>query len=456
MRTDPLTTRVAHTCRDLIPSGSRVLVAVSGGIDSLALLHLLTQLAPAQGWALAVAHFNHRQDPAIDDLAVTTLESLAASLDWPFVTAAADLPEHSAEGALRAARYAFLGDAARRWGASHVATGHHADDQAETLLLRLLRGAVAGLGGMRQGRPLDREHPHVQLIRPLLAVQRQELLTYCQDQGLSPIEDPSNANLRFRRNVVRRTVLPLLAAHWPGVSPVLARTAQWLQEDDDLLQSLADAILATLPAPPADLPIAPLCAAPGPLRRRVLRAALAARGVSPLDSAALAAVEAVVLGEQAGAPLPGDWQVRRHGGQLSVQPARPAVTAGGPLPLTLQAGEQDLPGWPYRLRIRPATATDPEDAWQIRLPVAGLSETLHWRSWREGDRLETAIGRQKVAEILRQQGLSPQARRAQLVLADDDGVLWVVGIRRSDRLGVPGPGEPAWIVHVTGADRPDS
>jgi tRNA(Ile)-lysidine synthase len=455
MSVDRLPNRFSHTCRDLIPAGSRVLVAVSGGADSLALLHLLTGMAAERGWTLAIAHFNHRQDPTIDDAAVTTLRSLAASLALPFHTAAADLPEGCAENRLRQARYAFLADTAAAWGASHVAVAHHADDQAETLLLRLLRGAVAGLGGMRASRPLTRDNPTVQLVRPLLGIPRRDLTAYGDEHGLVPIADPSNDDLRFRRNRVRQTILPLLESAWPGLRPILTRTARWLREDDDLLQTMAASVVADLPPPPDDLPIAVLQAQPGPIRRRILRTVLAARGGPAVSSTDLAALEAVISGERTGAGLPGGWQARRHGGFLSVSRSAAGPSARPTVPFRAQPGTQPLPGWPLQVTIRPAADDDQDDAWQIRLPAGMAADGCHWRPLQPGDRLATHAGRLKVGELLRQCGHSPSQRREQLVLADDTGVLWVVGVRRSDRLAAPVAGEPAWLVHVARDERPD-
>lgn len=453
MSIDRLQSRIDAACRTLIPDGARVLVAVSGGGDSLALLHRLALLAPTRRWTLAVAHVNHRQDPSIDDLAVATLRTLADSLTVPFFTAEADLPEGSSEARLRQARYAFLTETARTWGASHVAVGHHADDQAETLLLRLLRGAVAGLGGMHPSRPLDHDHPDIRLVRPLLTLRRRDLHAYGQAHGLHPIADPSNDNPRFRRNRVRHALLPTLEADWPGVGGVLARTAHWLREDDDLLQAMADTVLAALPAAPGDVPLSPLQAAPGPIRRRVLRRVLAERGVPALAAADLAALDAVVTGQRPGTGLPGDWQVRRHGGYLSV--SRHAVTTP-PTAVPFAAPQDDtpLPGWSHRLTVRLAQ-DEREDAWQIRLPQTVPLATLQWRAAQPGDRLATDAGRMNVGELLRQCGLSPAARRAHLVLADAEGVLWVVGVRRSNRLVASEGSEAAWLVRITDTGRPE-
>jgi tRNA(Ile)-lysidine synthase len=448
-----LTARVAGACRDLIPPQARVLVAVSGGMDSLSLLHLLADLAPGQGWTLAVAHFNHRQDPAIDELAVASLRDLATTLGLPFLTATADLPPGCAENPLRQARYAFLTAAARDWGASHVATGHHADDQAETLLLRLLRGAVAGLGGMPASRPLTQGDASIHLVRPLLTCQRQELVAYGQHHGLQPIADPSNDDRRFRRNHVRLTVLPLLESAWPGLRAILARTAKWLREDDELLQALAMAVVADLPT--GDLPVAALQAQPGPIRRRVLRAVLAARGLPALASQDLATLEAVLAGERVATDLPGGWQARRHGGFLSLTPGTAAPLDRPTQPCHLTAGTGPVPGWPFRVTIRPATGDDAENGWQIRLPGPASAGNLVWRAAQAGDRLATDAGRLKVGEMLRQRGISPAERSRQLVLADDTGILWVVGGRRSNRLVASAPGEPAWLVQVTDLERPD-
>jgi tRNA(Ile)-lysidine synthase len=214
--------------------GERVLAAVSGGPDSLALLAILRELVPRLGLHLAVAHFDHgwRADSA-EDARFTA----AVARDWGLSCLLGGAPEpvdqvDQSEDAARRARYAFLRRAARETGSAVIALGHTRDDQVETLLLHLLRGS--GSHGLSAMRPRSGD-----LARPLLGVSRAEIEVYLRQQGLEPRRDPSNADLRYRRNRLRRLVIPALDAFDPAARRLLARAAEILAEEDRLLEDEA-------------------------------------------------------------------------------------------------------------------------------------------------------------------------------------------------------------------------
>ena len=222
-----LLSRVRHFVRQhgLIAPGARVLAAVSGGSDSVALVHLLRDLAAAGDLQLAgLAHFNHQLRPAAGD-EQQFAAGIAASLGVPFfvdgedVAARAARESRSVEDAARTARHAFLERARITAGADVIALGHTRDDQAETVLLRLIRGAgPRGLAGMhpRNGR----------IVRPLLGCRRDELRAWLDERTLSFVEDESNEDVAIPRNRVRAELLPLLAARFnPGIVDVLADQA---------------------------------------------------------------------------------------------------------------------------------------------------------------------------------------------------------------------------------------
>jgi len=199
----------------LLRPGSLV-VAVSGGTDSTALLLLLADLAPELGIVLHAAHFDHRirRTGAQDAQFVS---DLAARVGATIRVGRAERPPKSEDEA-RQARYAFLRRVAAERNAAPIATGHTRDDQAETVLLHLARGSgIAGLAGMRPLRD--------GVVRPLLCIGRAETTAICADAGVSPREDPSNRSLRYARNRVRRRVIPELEAINPQASDALARLA---------------------------------------------------------------------------------------------------------------------------------------------------------------------------------------------------------------------------------------
>jgi tRNA(Ile)-lysidine synthase len=208
----------------LARSGERLVVAVSGGADSLALLDLTARAAPGLGLSLLVAHLDHAWRAGSDaDAAFVCAEAAARGL--PFRGERASGIEPS-EAAGRAARQRFLAETCRREHADGVLLGHTADDQAETVLLRLLRGTgVDGLAGMRPERTLEVEGQPLRLLRPLLGVGRAAVGAYCLARGLAPRQDPSNADPRFLRNRVRSELLPRLVELQPRAIESLARLA---------------------------------------------------------------------------------------------------------------------------------------------------------------------------------------------------------------------------------------
>ena len=224
----------------LLRPEARVLVAVSGGADSTALLHVLHELSAAAGFALAgVAHYNHRLRPEAGADEAFCRE-LAASLSLPFVPGGGDVAAEAArtrsslEETGRRMRYAFLEDAAARLGASHVAVGHTLDDQAETVLLALLRGAgTRGLAGMWPRRGA--------VVRPLIEQSHAELVDWLTRRGLGFREDESNRDTRFLRNRVRHELIPLLRCRFsPATVPVLARAAAIAADDARFLEAQAE------------------------------------------------------------------------------------------------------------------------------------------------------------------------------------------------------------------------
>jgi tRNA(Ile)-lysidine synthase len=281
-------------------AGDGVAAAVSGGADSLALLHALAVLAGPRGWRLAVVTVDHGLRPgSAADAAFVVDHAKALGLPARLVRLApADLERHRGagpEGAARAARYGALWAATQELGGRWLATGHTLDDQAETVLLQLLRGAgpdgLAGMG-VRNGR----------LLRPLLRVRRADTRACCAAVGLAWREDPTNTSDGPLRNRVRRHLLPLLEELRPGATQTLARTATLAADERDWLDPLVAAALAATqaesmeggavdsdepPLPPGfALDADALAALPVGLGRRVVREAARRAGVAVPDAAA--------------------------------------------------------------------------------------------------------------------------------------------------------------------------
>lgn len=219
-----------------------VLVAVSGGPDSVALLRALTAIRTSGPGKIVAGHFNHRLRGQHSDDDEAFVRELCRSLGIACEVGHANdavVSGSMSEAAARSGRYGFFAAAAGRCGARYVVTGHTADDQAETVLHRVLRGtSLAGLAGMRQTRPLL---PGVTLLRPLLSVRRADLLEYLKEVGQDFREDASNRDCRFTRNRLRHELLPQLAEHYnPRVVEALARLGQLAGEANDCVAGLVD------------------------------------------------------------------------------------------------------------------------------------------------------------------------------------------------------------------------
>jgi tRNA(Ile)-lysidine synthase len=227
------------------PERGPLVVAVSGGLDSVVLLRVLAQLSPAAGVPLVVAHANHGlRDEA--ELEASFVANVAKQLTLPLVSerlpvrAAASQSRESVEMTARRLRHAFLVRAAEAHQAQRIALAHHADDQAELFLLRLLRGAGgAGLGGMRTCSPSPAD-PRFELVRPFLDVPRELLRDYAAAHGIAHCEDASNADVRIPRNRIRHELLPLLRREYsPAIDTLLLRTGDILGAEAEFVRDEA-------------------------------------------------------------------------------------------------------------------------------------------------------------------------------------------------------------------------
>ena len=444
----------------LIPRGGRVVAAVSGGGDSVALLHLLAELAERSLVTLAgVAHVNHRLRRPASDEDERFCRDLARRFGVPCLVesvAVADVARSrrvSVERAGHQVRHAFFARAAAELGAGRVALGHTIDDQAETVLLRLIRGAgAAGLSGMRPRAGV--------LVRPLLRVGRAELRRYLAAGGIPFREDASNADLRVPRNRVRHELLPQLGTYSPRIVEALARQADIARDDEAWLSRRANEAAADLVSQERDLvelDAAGLAALPPALARRVARDALAR--IEPrrreIGFDAIERVRRTAAGGPARTDLPG-CRVERAAGRVRLVPRRGRT---GPAP---------RPGFAYRLAV-PGEVSVPEAGVRIRADVAepGASGApgrgaeigaggrtalvalpaaapLVVRSWRFGDRYRPLGlgGRSRKLQDLFVDRKVPRDERTRVPLVLDAAgrVIWIVGfgIGHDFRVGAGG------------------
>ena len=322
---DTLEVAFHHASTTLFARSQKAIIAVSGGGDSVALLHLVARLAPRRRPELVVAHLDHalRRGSGTDARFVARL---AASLGLPFVALRQDVREarskdESLEEAARRVRRAFLVKTARDAGADVIATGHTMDDQAETILMRLARGAgPLALAAMAPQGPGP-------FVKPLLSLEREALRAWLRKRRLPFRNDPSNARLVFDRNRVRRLVVPVLAkALNPAAARHLVEAAARLREDATFLDALAQERFDDMAATRAGvltIPAETLAALPHPIAARVARIALQAAGCDPRRISAKhveALLGLTIAGRGRSLDLPGRLVSRRRGGLVEFRP----------------------------------------------------------------------------------------------------------------------------------------
>jgi tRNA(Ile)-lysidine synthase len=442
----PAAVRTAAARHAMWRPGDTVLVAVSGGLDSVTLLDLLAHLAPADGLTLVVAHFDHGlrgPDSAADAAFVA---SLAEAHSLPFILGNGDVAAEASrlgrglEAGARSLRLAFLADAASAHNCSSVALAHTADDRAETVLLNLLRGS--GLHGL-QGMPTVRRP----FVRPMLFTWRREVEAYAAAAGLTWREDHTNLDTeRFLRNRIRHELLPLLEADYhTGAAEALARCAEAVE--GELAWSEAH-VVAALDAASPDLrdsalllPVDALTALPDGLLIRVLRAA----AVSAFGDVAdwgfdhYTALADLVRDPRTGCAtgLPGGLEGRTTYGilRLGAPIVRPEPLAPRPLPVP---GEVSIPelGMVLRATILPADDAPPPGP-NTALLRADLAADLLVRGWQEGDRFVPSgmTGTKKLQDFFTDEKVPRELRPlVPLVIHPHWGILWVAGMRIAARV----------------------
>jgi tRNA(Ile)-lysidine synthase len=465
-----LLTRVRRTIEQhgLCVAGRRVLVALSGGSDSVALLRILRELEAAGDVTVAgAAHLNHQLRGVDADEDERFCAALAAHLGVHFISERVDVAalakaeRRSVEDAARAARYAFFERASAERAADVIAVGHTKDDQAETFLLRLLRGAgPRGLAGI---------HPRVgRVIRPLLEIERRTLRDYLADCRQPFREDASNSDVAIPRNRVRHELLPLLRSRFsPAIVDVLAREAVLARHDEQFLQEqaikLADEIVLTDEAIRIDA--VGLAAAPRALSSRVVLAALTEfAGSKPITSDH---VERVLrLGEGQAVSLPGQTAVR-VGGRIALRPGHRLLPSGHrPLGIDHRSdfafllsipGEVEL--GPQGLAVRAEHLADPparQRKWvgrgrEVGVAAGRVELPLAVRSRRAGDRFRPlgAPGARKLQDFFVDRKV-PRTERDTVPLVVDrrDRIVWVVGESVAEEFRVTDPAQGVILLKV--------
>jgi tRNA(Ile)-lysidine synthase len=401
----------------------RIVLAVSGGIDSMVLLDLAASALPAD--QLIVATFDHGTGPAAS-AAATLVVRRASTLGVRCVAgrrAASGNPEDCSEAALRTARWEFLRRVAGEWNGV-VATAHTRDDQIETVLMRVMRGAGArGLAGLYAASPT---------IRPLLAFRRAQIAAYAASRRMRWVEDPSNASRRYLRNRVRHDLLPALATVNPAIDRELleisARADEWRRS----VEALAAPMVPAASADGVDVDAAELRQF-GPAGLGLLWPAFAARAGVTLDRRGTRRLVEFTANARVGSrvQVAGGWQVVRSRDAFQLRPSAPNT----PTPAELCASAELRWGrWLFRpVASKSGAERRSGDSWSIRLPRASAATI---RAWRPGDVLAARSGGtpRKVKRLLSSAGVTGHDRAGWPVVLVDNEIVWIPGVVRARRL----------------------
>lgn len=403
-------------CYHMLQPGDRVVCAVSGGADSMALLFAMYLLSDKLSVCVEAAHFNHHLRGEESDRDEAFVKSFCEGYGIPFYSGSGTVTPgvKGLEAAARDARYAFLKSLPGK-----IATAHTANDNAETVLMHMVRGTgLKGLGGIT---PVTDK-----LIRPMLRITRQEVLAFLAEYGVAYVDDSSNQTDRFLRNRIRHHVVPLLEQENPRLAENLSAMALRLREDEAVLEELTDC---------ADADIAALREMPPARRSRVLAAFLEEKGVREPEAEHVALLESLVFSDKpsARANFPGGVAITRNYGKLE------ACCEAVQLPARVLAcpGETHIAELGLTVICRTSNrCVDTPHTFTV-VPVG----TIKLRSREPGDTIRLPGGTKTLKKLFIDRKIPASQRLALPVVADDRGVLGVYGIGANrDRLAADVPG----------------
>lgn len=479
--TPDLQQQIAQFCHKyaLLAPNDAVLVGVSGGPDSLCLLHVLHALSQTLHFSVSIAHLNHQLRGADSDADAAFAQDIANSWQLPIyienrdVTTLAGQRKQSIEETARQVRYAFLWQVAAKTGANKIAVGHHADDQVETILMHFLRGSgLAGLRGMLPVTnlatlrlyPTDIEHlpgsPSPQLIRPLLNISRPAIEAYCAEQGLAPRRDASNQDTTFFRNRLRHELIPYLESFNPNIRQVIRHTASVVAADVEILTKQLDAVWGSVLQEqwpeslvfnlPAWLKL-PAGLKRSTLRRAVHRLRRSLRDINFIHlEQAIEIVETGTTGAKATLPqgliLTVGYETftiaGAHATTRPVTPNQPQLPVGQVIKLNLPGITSD-PAVGWRLKAQLVSAPTPNfqeiSKWEAYLDADVVGADVWLRTRRPGDTFQPlGLGghHKKINEFMINEKIPAHRRNSIPVLVNNQQILWLCGYRVDERARV--------------------
>ena len=416
----------------LLPTGSPVTVALSGGLDSMVLLDLLASLAVEWGWDLSAAHFDHRMRPESGEEAAWVGEQCAAQAVPVKIGRAELVPRSEAEA--RELRYRFLHRARDERGGGWLVTAHQADDQAETVLFRMLRGS--GLSGLA-GIPALRSPG---IVRPLLPFWRNELAAYAQASDLDYLSDPSNLDLKYRRNWIRHRLIPYIERQYRvDLRRDLVHLACLARRASAVVSKITERAAGQLVVEAAEGRIAvartPLLAYDNGVRAHLLRALVARVSPPPGRVGTRIALEFISqCSSGRSIDLSGGIRLRREFDLLFIERRAPEPSDLDEELLIrdsgIGCGEASIAGVRWRVRWNPGGSPAKWlDGEQFAcFDSADLQFPLTVRRWRPGDRIRLGVGTRKLKKVFVDHQVGRSRRNGYPLVADQSSVLWIVGL----------------------------
>jgi tRNA(Ile)-lysidine synthase len=452
-RTTAIENKVLRFLREehVFPSPGGVVVAFSGGADSFCLLTILHHWHVKLGLEIAAAWFDHGLRPKQADFERTRVQEYARCLGIPFLTGQGNTRQHalekgmSIEESARDLRYRFLADTCRKLGYQAIATGHTADDNAETVLLHILRGCgVDGLIGIRSCSALPLDVPaysSIRLVRPILPLDRQDTETYCKLKKLKYISDPSNRSLRYARNRIRHQVLPVLENINPAVRQALRRLSAAASEATTLIHeqtsALPEVFINTNGQVEISLEIVEHI--PTALQMSYLRQALKLflPGLKDINDYQVRKLAELAIGTGRGTVIfPAGITATIQGQSIIIRPAT-TVTINSISPqmdtLLTIPGRTRYGGYEITSSLvnRLLVGTAPDVA-SFDAALAGTNLTVG--PWRRGDRLQPLgmAGQKKLQDLFTDAKIARPQRKDWPVVRCGERVLWVPGLRQAE------------------------
>ena len=452
----PLEQRVLGFIRQhhLVSGSEKLLVAVSGGPDSVCLLHILVRLQEELKLKLHLAHLNHQLRGAESEADADYVADLARQLGIPATIEKREVKDYQArerlspEEAAREVRYGFLAEVAKSIGAEKVAAGHTLDDHIETILMHLTRGTgTRGLRGLQPYTEWKSKTGSMTIVRPLLEISHEETEDYCQQHKLMPRLDASNLSLSPLRNRIRQQLLPLLRSYNPRVTDALLRTGRIASDDIDFLDEQIDRLWDEIarqrgktivldqegfdPLPPA-------------LKRYLLRASLekllgSAKDVEMRHIEEMMSLVTKQAGKRLSLPQGLIFSVEYNQYRLTsdLDSLSPFPVLGDEVSQKIP-GQTSLPGWLIEASIIDRKRMTEEDDFTAYLDLGKTSDKLVVRSRRRGDRFQP-LGlpqSKKVGEFMIDAKI-PQAWRGKIpIVCSPEQIVWVVGWRIDERMKV--------------------